>query len=227
MSSQVVVDEPHPPAPAVAGAPLGAAVTFVAPVALLVAFLYHPHIGNPTDAGFFDNLAAAVIADPLRWALAHLLTAVASGLLALAFLAVRAQLRAAGEERWSAWALPFIIMGCIFYALLPAMEFAPLTAAQTGGDVAGAQRVLMPWFVPVLFTSALLYAVGAVGFATGIARSSVLSHGMGRVVAGALIIMAAARFVPLSMVQFNVQGAAGIVALWPLAYAMMTRPSSA
>jgi hypothetical protein len=39
--------------------------------------------------------------------------------------------------------------------------------------------------------------------------------------------MAVARLVPVGAVQFYVQGAAGIVALWPLAYEMWKRPEAA
>jgi hypothetical protein len=42
----------------------------------------------------------------------------------------------------------------------------------------------------------------------------------------ALVIMAAARVVPLGAVQFYAQGAAGIVALWPLAYEMWKHPEA-
>lgn len=37
--------------------------------------------------------------------------------------------------------------------------------------------------------------------------------------------MALARFVPLAAVQFYVQGAAAIVALWPLAFGLPRRPA--
>jgi hypothetical protein len=38
--------------------------------------------------------------------------------------------------------------------------------------------------------------------------------------------MAISRLVPVGVVQFYVQGAAGIVALWPLAYGMWKRPEA-
>ena len=41
------------------------------------------------------------------------------------------------------------------------------------------------------------------------------------------MVMAVARLVPVGAVQFYVQGAAGIVALWPLAYEMWKRPEAA
>jgi hypothetical protein len=67
-------------------------------------------------------VAVALAADTTRWGLSHLVTGVASGLLILAFLAIRSYLRQAGEERWSVLAFPFIVMGSTLLALLPAME---------------------------------------------------------------------------------------------------------
>lgn len=202
----------------------GAAVMAIAPAVMLAGFLYHPHIGNPTDADFLANLGAAVEGDPVRWAVAHLLIAVGSGLIILAFLALRAWLRAAHEERWSAPAVPFIVMGGTFYALLPAMEFAPLAAAASGADAAAAQGALLPWFAPVLFTSALIFLIGAVAFAIAVRRVGIGGRRLARVVAPAIILMAGARLVPLSFVQLHAQAAFGLVALWPLAHVLWTRP---
>jgi hypothetical protein len=203
-----------------------AAIVIAAPAAMLAAFVYHPHVGNPIDADFLAKLAAAVSADTTRWAFSHLAAAAGSGLLILAFLAVRSRLREAGEERWSVLGLPFIVMGSVLYAVLPGMEFAPLAAAETGADAAAAQGAVMPWFVPVLLTSAVTFALGALAFALAIARSGVLSPRLTGLVVGALVVMAAARFVPINMVQFYVQSGAAIVALWPLAYEMWNRPQA-
>jgi hypothetical protein len=201
-----------------------AAILIIAPVVMLVGFLYHPHIGNPMAAEFLPLLAAAVVASPARWAVAHLLVAVGSGLMVLAFLAVRGRLREEGEDRWSRPALPFVVMGSVLYGLLPAMEFAPLAVARTGASletIAATQGALLTWFVPVLLTSAVLFLVGAVGFAIGLVRSAVLGTPLARLVAVALVAMAVTRFIPLSAVQFHAQGLIGLVALWPLAYAMV------
>lgn len=104
------------------------------------------------------------------------------------------------------------------------MEFAPLAAARSGGDVHAAQTALLSWFVPVVALSAVTFAIGVVPLATAIGRSQFLSRPLTWLVAGALIIMAAARFVPLAAVQFYVQGAAAILALWrPLGHRMWTQ----
>jgi hypothetical protein len=203
---------------------LRAAIAVLAPAVLMASFLYHPHVGNPIDADFLAKLEAAVLADPTRWAVAHYMAAVGSGLLMLAFLAVRGYLRDVGEDRWSAVGLPPVIFGSTLYALLPALEFAPLTAALTGGDVQATQAVLMPWFLSTLLAGAVFFALGAGAFAAAVARSRALAPGLTRLVVVALVVMALARFVPISAVQFYVHGVAGLAAFWTLAYAMWRQP---
>ena len=120
-------------------------------------------------------------------------------------------------------ALPFALVGSALFAILPGMEFAPLAAAETGGDVEGAQEELMPWFIPILVAGTVTFTLGVLGFARAIARSAFLSGPLKTLVVGALIVMAAARFVPLGAAQIVI-GIAAIVALWPLAYAMWSGP---
>jgi hypothetical protein len=198
-------------------------VMVVAPVVLLVAFVTHPYLSGrlPNDA----EVAAAVAAGPTRWGAVHLATAVASGLIILAFLAVRSYLREAGEDRFSALGVPFVVIGSTLFAVLPGMEFAPLAAAETGAtttEIEAAQEALASWFLPVLVTGALAFAIGVFAFARAISIATVGSRGLTRIVVAALIVMAVSRFVPLAAVQFYVQGVAVIVAFWPLAYAMRT-----
>lgn len=203
-----------------------AAIVFIAPAVILAGLLYHPHIGNPTDADFLASLAEAVAADPTRWALAHLAIGVGSGLLIVAFIAIRSHFGELGENRWSRPALPFIVMGSTLYAMLPAMEFVPLAAADAGADIQAAQAALLPWFAPTLFTGALIFAIGAIGFAVGIFRSRILDKMPSYIVAAALIVLAISRLIPLFLFQIQLTGIAGIVALWPLAYVMWSRSSS-
>ena len=121
-------------------------------------------------------------------------------------------------------ALPFILMGSTLFATLPGMEFSLLVAAETGADVQAAQEALFPWVLPTLVAGALTFAIGVLGFARAIADSRVLRPRLTRLVVVALVGMAVARFVPLGAVQFYVQGGAGLVALWPLAYEMWKHP---
>jgi hypothetical protein len=190
----------------------------LAPAVLLAGFFSHPYIGmGPPDPAV---VAAAVASDTVRWGVAHLLVSIGSGLVILAFLAIRGYLREVAEEGWSGPAIPFIVMGSTLYTVLPGMEFAPLTAVQTGGNAHATQAALFPWFVPILMTGAAAFAVGVLGFAVAISHSGVLGPRLTWLVVGGLAVMAASRFVSLSAVQLYVQGAAGLLALWPLAYEM-------
>lgn len=200
-------------------------IVAIAPMVLLAALSYHPHL--PGRQPNLDALAEAVELDPSRWALAHVAAGVASGLLSLAFLAIRGYLRQAGEDRWSAAALPLVILGGTLYAMLPGMEFAPLVAVETGGSARAAQEALLPRFIPLLVAGAVAFAAGVVAMAMGVRRSRVLNPGLTRLVVVALLVMALARFVPLSAVQFHVQGVAALTALLPLAYGMAKQPTHA
>lgn len=195
---------------------LGAAIVGIAPAVLVAGFFYHPYISPPLDEA---AIAAAAASGPTRWALAHLAVGVGYGLMVLAFLAIRRDLRAAGEDRWSPRALPSLALGSTLFAILTGMEITLAAVAERGGDVQAIQASLFPWFLPILLTGAVSFALGAIGFAWGIARSAVLSPGPTRMVAGALLVMAVARFLPLSPAPYVI-AAASIVAMWPLAFVM-------
>lgn len=199
---------------------LQAAIVAIAPAVLLAGFAYHPYVAKGTDEG---ALADAAASDTTRWGLSHLAIGVGYGLAALAFVAIRSYLREAAEERWSGLALPFVVLGSTLLPILTGMEFALLAAAETGGDVEAAQTELTPWFVPILVTGAVSFALGALGFAIGIARSEVLSSPLTWLSVAALVVMAAARFVPLGAAQYVI-GVAAVVALWPIAAEMWRHP---
>jgi hypothetical protein len=209
--------------PAMIRARLRAAIVAIAPTVLLVGFVYHPYIAPPTDP---EAIATAAASDTMRWGLAHLAIGVGYGLVVLAFLAIRSYLREAGEERWSVLALPFIVIGSTLFVVLTGMEIGLVGAAEAGSDVQAVQSALFAWFIPTALTGALCFALGAVGFAMGIVRSGVLGLRLTRLVAGALVVMAAARFVPLSVAPYVIAVAA-MVALWPLAYEMWKHPEAA
>lgn len=59
----------------------------------------------------------------------------------------------------------------------------------------------------------------------GIARSAILSPALTRTVAAALLVMAVARFAPLSVAPYLI-AVAGVVALWPLAFEMWRHPTA-
>src|SRR3972149_11920805 len=141
-----------------------AAIVAIAAALLLAGFAYHPYVSPPTDEA---ALAAAAASDTTRWGLSHLAIGVGYSLAVLAFCSIRSYLREAGEERWSAIALPFILLGSALFPILTGMEFALLAAAETGGDVEATQTELMPWFVPVLVTGAVSFAIGGVRLRDG------------------------------------------------------------
>jgi hypothetical protein len=200
-----------------------AAIVAIAPAVLLAAFVYHPYIPNLTNKA---AVAAALGSHTTHWGFSHLAVGVGSGLVVVAFLAIRSYLREAGEERWSVLALPFIVMGSTLFAFLPAMEIAMLAAAEEGADLQAVLVAMDSWFFPILVTAAVIFALGVLGFATGMVRSRVLGARLTWLVVGALVVMAAARFVPLGAALY-VGGMAGIVALWPLAYEMWKHPEAA
>lgn len=201
-------------------------ILVVAPAVLLTAFATHPYLSGrlPNDAA----VAAAIVDGTTRWGWVHLTNSVASALIMLAFLAVRSYLREAGEDRLSTFGVPFVVIGSTLFAVLPGMEFAPLAAAETGAttaEIEAMQAALASWFVPVLMSGAFAFAIGVLAFARAISVTTVGGPALTRVVVGSLIVMALSRFVPLTAVQFYVQGVATIVALWPLAYVMRTQPA--
>lgn len=209
---------------ATARARLGGTAVALAPAVMIVALVSHPFIARLPDAA---GVAEAVEQNTTRWGIVHLLIMVGSVLIALAFLAIRAHLRRAGEDRFSAWALPFVIAGGGLYGLLPALEIGPLAVAQTGGDVAGAQSELAPWFIPIMVTGGILFGIGMVGFARAIAASQILSRPLTRVVVISLVMLGVSRLIPLGATQFYLQAGAGVVALWPLAYQIWQAPQAA
>ncbi len=204
------------------------AILTVAPAVLCVALVAHPFISGrlPNEA----EIAEGVVAGTTMWGVVHLAASVASALVIIAFLAVRSHLQEAGENRYSALGVPFVVVGSTLYAVLPGMEFAPLAAAETGAttaEIAAAQSAITNWFILVLVVGGLTFAAGVFLFATAISKARVASAGLTRVVVVALVVMAVARFVPLSIAQFYVHSAAALVALWLLAYLMWARPVSA
>ena len=198
------------------------AITVIAPLTLLAAFAYHPHIMFLPSP---DAVAHAVQADTNRWAIAHWGLGIASALMALAFLAVRGHLKEAGENRLSAVALPFLIFSAAVYAILPGMEFTVLAAAKTGGAIVASQQAIDPWFVPTMLIAGLSNATGAILLAAAIRRSPLLGA-LKPVVVAAFYVVAVARLVPVGPVQFYVQGIAFIVALWPIALDMRRQVSA-
>jgi hypothetical protein len=199
------------------------ALVALAPTVMLIAFLVHPFIAILPDA---EGVAAAVEAGTSRWAVAHLLTNIGSALVAVAFVAIATHLRAAGDDRFSRIGLPLVVFGSVLYGFLPGLEFAPLAAVETGGDVVATQAALEPWFVPMFVTGVVTFAIGVFVLVGAIRVTRILGDGTTRVVVGALVLLAVSRAVPVGVVQFHLQAVVGLVALWPIAGAMWRRSGS-
>lgn len=198
-----------------------AIVTGVGPVLLLAAFLWHPPIPGrlPNDAA----VAEAAAGDLTRWGLAHVAAVLASAAIAVAFVAVREYLRVHGDRRPSALGLGAVVIGSVLYAVLPALEFAHIAAHETGADMEATQAALKGWFLVFLLSGSLVFLLGCAAFAVGMMRTRPLGGRLDGVVAGALIVFALARLVPIGAVQFYVQPAAALLGLLPLAIGMWER----
>jgi hypothetical protein len=198
-----------------------AAVTVAgSPVVLLAGIVYHPHIADLRDK---HAVAAALTSDVTRWSVAHLAVAVGSALVALAFLAVVATLRQRGEWRWSARSVPFVVIGSTLFALLPAMEIAVLAATLAGADPVAVLLELDAWFRPLLLSGAAAFAVGVLFVARSLVSAAVLGRGTTMLVATALIVTAASRFLPFTP-ALQAGAVALVVALWPLVGPVAARP---
>ena len=193
-----------------------AAVVAAGPLFLLAALAYHPFIANLTDKA---SVAATATADPNRWALTHIAVGLGAGLLLAALLAMCSFLRDAGEHRRSSAAVPYLAVGTTLFAFLPAMETAMGAASLAGADAVAVQSEIDVWFVPLLIVSSLLFAIGLMNLAVGVVESRVFDRRLAALVAGALVVMAVTRFVPLSAALY-LGGVAGVVALLPVAARM-------
>ncbi len=202
------------------GANARALLVAAGPVLLTAALLWHPPLpGRLPDSA---SVAEAASAGITRWALSHVAAAVASGAVAVAFVAVRGHLRERGDGSASALGLGLVLIGSTLYAMLPGMEFAVVAAHETGADLAETQTALESWFVPILVVGAVTFAFGTVLFAVAVVRAASFARLPTSIIAGALVVFGLSRVVPVGVVQFYVQSVAALVALLPLAVAIGT-----
>jgi hypothetical protein len=218
--TQDVVASPGPRTWSRARRTTAAATVATAPVVLLAGISYHPFIADLRDK---DAVAAALTADVTRWSVAHLVVAIATPLVTLAFLAVTAALRQRGEWRWSARSVPFVVIGSTLFALLPAMEITVLAATLAGADPVAVLLELDAWFMPLLLSGAAVFAVGAAFVARSVVSAAVLGRGATTLVVTALLVAAASRFLPFTAALLVGAGAL-VVGLWPLVGLVAARP---
>lgn len=193
-----------------------AAMAAIGPFFLLAAIAYHPFIANLTDNA---ATAAALSADTARWAIAHIAVGVGFAFLLLALLVVARYLGESGEQRWSARAVPFLVLGTTLFTFLPAMETAMVAASRAGADAVEVQTQLGTWFRPLMIAGALTFGAGLIFMAISVVRSRVFSPELTRIIAVSLIIATLSRFAPLGGALY-LGAAAGVVALVPIAIQM-------
>lgn len=206
------------------GATARALLVAAAPVLLTAALLWHPPLpGRLPDS---TGVAEAASADITRWGLSHVALALASGAIAVAFVAVRGYLRERGDGSASAVGLGLVLIGSVLYTLLPGMEFAVLAAHETGADLAATQTALEPWFVPLIAVAGVTFALGTAFFAGAVLRTVRFRRLPPIVVALALVTFGISRIVPVGVAQFYVQSVAALLALVPLAVVIGHRARS-
>lgn len=202
---------------------LRALVLALAPLVLLVGFIYHPYVGNVIDS---ELIATTVGDDPERWAWAHLLLAAGMGLLIIALVCVRHELRVHGDERWSFVATALVVLGGALFATGLGMDVALAAVANAGGDVTATLDAAEPWANGIYGVGALALSLGLIGLAIATFRARALGGQLDQLAAAAFVVVAIANFVPHSIAEYVI-GVASVAALWPFAYGMWAEARAA
>ena len=187
---------------------------FAAPVAMLAAIIVHPYLRDELDT---VAVAAAVVADPGRWVLAHVMLMVAFVVILLAVVALRDLLRTAGEERWSFVAVPLLVGGSTVFIAVWGFEITVAAVANVGGDVGVTIEEGDRWFGPVGIIGYVLMLLGWPIMAQAVRRSHILGPPQTWVVLAGVIGMFAGLSYPSTggAYLFSI-GMMGFT--WPLAY---------
>lgn len=196
---------------------LRAGIIALAPLVLLVGFVWHPYVGDLSDPA---AVAAAVEEGAARWAGSHLFLAVGMGLAVLAVFSLRLHLLSAGERLWSLVAVPLVTLGAALVVFVIGVEGTASTAvARSGGSVEAFLTEAETWTLPAYLAGAALLALGLLALARALVVAAVMERSWTWISVTALIVLAAVSFVPLgwSMVA---SGVAAVVAFWPIAYRM-------
>ncbi len=165
---------------------LRAFALFAAPVPLLVAFIIHPYLKNEFDV---SAVAADVVADPGRWVFAHIMLMVGFTAILIAVVALRGQLRTAGEERWSIISVPLLILGGTVFNAVWGMEIAVAAVANVGGDVEAVLKESDRWLGPVGIVGYVVWIIGWLSMAVAVYRSRILGRRQTWVILVSTIVM--------------------------------------
>jgi hypothetical protein len=194
---------------------LRAAILFIAPLALLIGFAYHPYVGNIIDS---SEVADTINDDPDRWALATVIIAVALGALVVALTALRHELRSRADERWSVYAVPLSIFGAATFAAALGTDITAAAVANSGGDVVAVLDAVEPWTNAIYGIGGIAFSLGLLGLAIATYRGKALgSSQLDLVVAIAFLVVAVGNLVPQSIAEYVIVVAL-CVAMWPFAY---------
>lgn len=198
-------------------------VVAVAPVVVLIGFLWAPYIAN-----FTDNAAVAdeVAADTTRWAWSTTINAVGLALTALLIISLRSYLRTAGEQLWSFIAVPLIVVGGVLIAYVTGADLGLANAIEAGASGEAVLKAGEPWFFGTFLPAAIIFGLGWLSLAAAVYKSGVLSHQLTWVVVGALVVLTVAIFIPTGWGRYVI-GVAAIVASWTLAYQMWSETREA
>ena len=172
---------------------LRALALFAAPVTLLVAFFLHPYLEDEFDV---SAMTAEVVADPERWALAHVMLIVGFAVMLLAVFALRGLLRTAGEERWSFIAVPLLVGAGTMFTAIWGLEITVAAVANVGGDVEAVFEESDRWFEPLGIVGVVMMGLGWLSMALAVYRSHVLGRRQTWVVLAATVVMIAGLLIP-------------------------------
>lgn len=158
--------------------------------------------------------------DPERVGCAILLFSVGFAMLVLATFSIRLHVRAAGEERYSFYAVPLITVGAVLLmTCLGAEGLGSIGANEAGADGTAYLEEVRDWTLPTQMVAGLLLLLGMIALAASIVRSRVLSENTGRIVAAALVIGATANLLPWGWALYA-GSIALLIALLPVASTM-------
>jgi hypothetical protein len=192
----------------------GAAVLFIAPAVFLAGALAHPFVRDYTHTSV---VADAISAAPGRWAVSHLILAIGLGLMPLAVLVIRHEFRSAGEQRWSAAAVPLLIVGITLLGAYAGTEITLAAVVNTGGNVLAVRVADATLTAPLFLGGVLLFGLGWLSFAMAFYRARILPSPLNWWAIVALVAIPIASFIPLTLGTYA-YGLAILMVCWMVGY---------